>query len=113
MIVAKFGGTSVADAAAVNRLIGIVRARISERPLVVVSALAGVTDALLGLARQAEREEGSSVDEMLDSLVHRHEEMARALPGAAAALDSIVADAEELRGELGRLQDRAATPAEL
>ena len=41
MIVAKFGGTLVADAAAVGRLIDIVRRRISERPLIVVSALAG------------------------------------------------------------------------
>ena len=40
MIVAKFGGTSVADAAAIGRLIGIVRSRAAEQPVVVVSALA-------------------------------------------------------------------------
>ena len=50
MIVCKFGGTSVADAGAIARLVEIVRARSAERPVVVVSALAGVTDALLGLA---------------------------------------------------------------
>ena len=50
MIVAKFGGTSVADAAAIGRLIGIVRSRTADRPVVVVSALARVTDALLALA---------------------------------------------------------------
>jgi aspartate kinase len=113
MIVAKFGGTSVADAAAVGRLIDIVRSRISERPLIVVSALAGVTDALLGLARQAETDDASSLNQAVASLVHRHEQMAQALPGAGAALDFIAADAEQLRGELVRIGDRAATPAQL
>lgn len=113
MIVAKFGGTSVADAAAVGRLIEIVGRRISERPLVVVSALAGVTDALLNLARQAETEDSSSLDQAVASLVDRHEQMARALPGGDAALDFIFADAEQLRGELAGMEDRAATPAQL
>src|SRR2546426_896507 len=49
--VLKFGGTSVEDAAACARVAGIVRAHGGSRPVVVVSALAGVTDALLGGAR--------------------------------------------------------------
>jgi aspartate kinase len=113
MIVAKFGGTSVADAAAVGRLIDIVRGRISERPLVVVSALAGVTDELLGLARQAETGDPSSLRQAVSRLVHRHEQMAQSLPGAEMALDFIAADAELLRSELAQLEDRAATPAQL
>ena len=40
MIVCKFGGTSVQDAAAMLRLAKIVTARQHERPVVVVSALA-------------------------------------------------------------------------
>ena len=47
MIVAKFGGTSVEDAAAIERLCEIVRARLPEQPVVIVSAMAKVTDALL------------------------------------------------------------------
>ena len=35
MIVTKFGGTSVADASAVGRLIGVVRSRLRDRPVVV------------------------------------------------------------------------------
>src|SRR2546427_9132788 len=50
--VLKFGGTSVEDAAACARVAGIVRAHGRARPVVVVSALAGVTDALLGCARE-------------------------------------------------------------
>src|SRR5260221_5006380 len=47
VVVMKFGGTSVEDSAAIRRLIGIVRSRLDTRPVVIVSALAGVTDQLL------------------------------------------------------------------
>ena len=47
MIVAKFGGTSVATAEAIRRLVGIVADRARRAGVVVVSALAGVTDGLV------------------------------------------------------------------
>src|SRR3989475_12977145 len=50
--VLKFGGTSVEDAAACARVAGIVRAHGRARPVGGVSAPAGVTDALLGCARE-------------------------------------------------------------
>src|SRR5690349_414463 len=46
VVVMKFGGTSVEDAAAIRRLIAIVRSRLVCQPVVVVSALAKVTDQL-------------------------------------------------------------------
>ena len=55
MIVCKFGGTSVQDAAAIRRLIGIIRSRTPERPVVVVSALARITDGLIELSELVER----------------------------------------------------------
>ncbi len=53
MIVLKFGGTSVQDAAAINNLVKVTATRQGER-LVVVSALSKVTDALLNIARLCE-----------------------------------------------------------
>jgi len=53
MIVMKFGGTSVQDAAAIDRVAAIVRDRLPERPVVVVSALAKITDQLLAMAEAA------------------------------------------------------------
>jgi aspartate kinase len=73
MIVAKFGGTSVADASAIARLIEIVRARVADRPVVVVSALAKVTDALLGLGRLPGTNDTYSVDAAVAALLDRHE----------------------------------------
>jgi aspartate kinase len=113
MIVAKFGGTSVADSAAISRLIEIVRQRTAERPVIVVSALAGVTDALLGLAAEAETAEPEALERSLGALLHRHEQIARTLPGADSAMDNIVADGDALQEELKALSGRRATAAQL
>ena len=95
MIVCKFGGTSVADAPAIVRLVEIVRERAAERPVVVVSALAGVTDALLGLAALAHAGDGAALRTALANLARRHEVTARELPGGGAAIAGIL---DELRG---------------
>jgi aspartate kinase len=55
VIVLKFGGTSVQDAEAIDRVAGIVRGRMPGRPLVVVSAMAGATNALLAIGEQASK----------------------------------------------------------
>ena len=46
MILMKFGGSSVADAERITAVGGIVRRNAELRPVVVVSALSGVTDLL-------------------------------------------------------------------
>jgi aspartate kinase len=106
VIVCKFGGTSVADPAAIARLVEIVRGRVPERPVVVVSALAGVTDALLALAEPVQAGDRGALDAALDALLQRHEATARALPGGEAALEPLRLElgalTSELRGALGR-----------
>jgi len=72
MIISKFGGTSVADAAAIARTAEIVRSRLARRPIVVVSALAGVTNALLGIARQASEGNFISAVSSVQELRERH-----------------------------------------
>ncbi len=52
-VVMKFGGTSVGDSKAITRVAEIVRSRLPQRPIVVVSAMAKVTDQLLQMARAA------------------------------------------------------------
>ena len=113
MIVAKFGGTSVADAAAIGRLVGIVRSRAAEQPVVVVSALARVTDALLGLAPTVHAGNAAALDTAFDALVERHATTAAALPGAEAAMAAIADDAGALRGDLHAALGRMLRPAEM
>src|SRR3954467_2860580 len=63
-IVMKFGGTSVADVEAITRVVAIIRAARESSglpPVVIVSAMSGVTDRLLELAASAERRRDAHV----------------------------------------------------
>lgn len=51
----KFGGTSVGDVAAFERVIYVVSSQIDRRPVVVVSAMTKVTDALLAAFEVAKK----------------------------------------------------------
>jgi aspartate kinase len=72
MIVCKFGGTSVADADAIRRAAEIVRGRLPRQPVVVVSALAGVTNALLAIADQASGGQLIKAQSGVEALRQRH-----------------------------------------
>jgi aspartate kinase len=93
MRVLKFGGTSVADAAAIARVVEIVSGREGART-VVVSALAGTTDALLEMARRAPHDLDAALS-WLAALSARHRGVADAFARADtrrvldAALDGI------------------------
>lgn len=79
MIVMKFGGTSLEDAAALERVAAVVASRAKRSPLVVVSALGKTTDRLLEIAAAAVRGDKARALELLDSLRAYHVENARAV----------------------------------
>ena len=98
MVVQKFGGTSVADPSAIRRLIEIVRqarTRDGRGPAVVVSAMSGVTDALLGVAAAAGTARSDDALARVEQLRERHLTAARDLvPGAEnAALSAHLTEA--------------------
>jgi aspartate kinase len=107
-VIMKFGGTSVADADAMTRVINIVRdhaARYpaSTLPVVVVSAMSKVTDRLVEAGRLAGDRQGDAAARILDELLERHIGVARALvPGetADALCAQLTADFHALRGQL-------------
>ena len=105
MIVVKFGGTSMADAAAITRAGEIVRSRLDRQPIVVVSAFAGVTNQLLQVGAQAV--DGQLVPAMatVQALRERHLNEAHALAGDTSA-------GLELAGELSAMIDELAALAE-
>src|SRR4051812_20796592 len=79
-IVMKFGGSSVADAASIERLVAVVRnERAGRMPVVVVSALGGVTDALLGLTRKAGAGDAAAIVDAVSDLIARHISLGQAL----------------------------------
>ena len=105
-LVMKFGGTSVADAAAMTNVRGIVAdAVIRSGPLlVVVSAMSGVTDGLLAACRVARDAGIDQVHDHVAKLESRHHAVVRDLFGDEAIAreisSSITATFDDLRGVL-------------
>lgn len=84
MIVMKFGGTSVQDAQAIDRISAIVRDRLAEKPVVVVSALAKITDQLLAMAAAAGAGDRKKALDLCRVARDRHYSTASDLLGAKA-----------------------------
>ena len=83
MIVMKYGGTSVEDAKAIDRVASIVKGRLEQKPVVVVSAMAKVTDTLLAMAKAAGAGERKTALKLCRSLQERHYNTASELLGTA------------------------------
>jgi aspartate kinase len=83
VVVMKFGGTSVEDAAAIRRLIRIVQSRLNSQPVVVVSALARVTDQLLEAGQAAAGGHLGAALAITRDIYVRHEQLADELVDAA------------------------------
>jgi aspartate kinase len=99
--VMKFGGTSVEDGLAFERVARIVRSYESERPVVVVSAMSCVTDALLASLRMAAQGELSVALRSVDAHLERHRQVARSLGATARA--SIISLIESVQQEITEL----------
>jgi aspartokinase/homoserine dehydrogenase 1 len=86
----KFGGSSVADAACMQRVAEIIEGDPVPRKAVVLSACRGVTDALLNLVTLAEQQD-AALDDRIEALRQRHIDMARELL-AGELYDEFVVD---------------------
>lgn len=78
-IVMKFGGTSVADAGAFENVARIVAGEREASPVVVVSAISGVTDSLLGATNKAGDGNAGEAIASLADVFARHNAIAAAL----------------------------------
>ena len=78
-IVMKFGGTSVADAAAFENVARIVASEHKAAPVVVVSAMSGVTDSLLNATSIAAIGDAQRAFASLENVFKRHEVAAQEL----------------------------------
>ncbi|MEO6445630.1 MAG: bifunctional aspartate kinase/homoserine dehydrogenase I [Gemmatimonadaceae bacterium] len=100
----KFGGASLMDAAAVRHAATLMAGEKGPR-LVVASAMAGVTDALLSGALRASEGDGEALRETAELLRKRHLEAARALVKDRTrrkALEMVVAEYTDELDHLAR-----------
>jgi aspartate kinase len=126
-VVMKFGGSSVVDATAIRRVIRLVAAE-RERgriPIVVVSALGGVTDRLLSLAESGRQGHDAEVEAATAELQRRHVHEARelgaeqvpwllpAIESQFAHLHSLFQAIEDCRSAEPRALDAIAASGEL
>lgn len=101
MIVMKFGGSSVAGADKIARVVAIVKAKRAEKPVLVVSAFRGVTDELLALAQDALKGDLGR----LDALEKRHRDAAAELGTDFAPLAPLFAELRELARGISLLKE--------
>jgi aspartate kinase len=126
MLVMKFGGTSVQDAEAIARACDIVRGRLEQNPLVVVSAMAKVTDQLIAMAESAGAGERDQALELSRAARERHYVTAGELLGTGVftefhselesdfdALDELLRGISAVRELTPRTMDRVVANGEL
>ena len=99
----KFGGASLADSPAVCHAVEIISSYRSESTVVVISAMAGVTDALVEVARQAGEGDERTAASLIAELRSRHAEVARALLPAGRSRAEMLAYVAEVFQELEAL----------
>ena len=76
MIVMKFGGTSIATTDAVERVVGIIQRFLSQKPVVVNSAMGKTTRNLLDIAHLSEAGKTEEAKEKLQEIIDFHHDLA-------------------------------------
>jgi len=113
LLVMKFGGTSVGSAARMKAAGELTAEQARRRPtLIVVSAMAKITDLLLDAMKYAEAGNRAGLDEAVQTLRHRHLDACRDLlaadrqEAAAAEIQELIGDFERIAGGMLMLGER-------
>jgi aspartate kinase len=98
LVTMKFGGTSVGSPEAIHNVVQIVRGAEArgDHPLVVVSAMAGVTDALINSAHAAAAGKKWDFTAAGNKIRDRHEEVIHLLTRPGKNRDDVIADIRTL-----------------
>ncbi len=96
MLVMKFGGTSVGSPERFLTIVDIVRKTSKEHgaPVVVVSAMSGVTDLLIKAAQEAKDRNLDAALDVLDKIHEKHKDTIYTLFQQASIVDELVEDLE-------------------
>lgn len=103
----KFGGTSVGDIAAFERVFHIVSTQTEKRPVVVVSAMTKVTDALLAAFETAKKGEFAEAFASLEPHFERHTQVSKEFI-ADGKPNAFSGELDFARGELSDLLMRVS-----
>lgn len=109
----KFGGTSVGNSDAIQRAVEIVRGRLDKRPIVVVSALTKVTDALYKVADACRKGDTEGACEIIGQLEERHLGIIETLISDKSLKEQAIQQVKASCGELTTLVRAICTLGEL
>ena len=126
MNVLKFGGTSMANATNIKKVVDIIKQNNSTKTIVVVSALSGVTDTLIQLGidasignenythilKNVQQQHLSTVDELIEDKI-QNETTKAAINGEFNELKSICEGVYKLQELSARTKDKIASFGEL
>ncbi len=104
-ITMKFGGTSVGSVAALKQVVQIVQSAKNNghQPVLVVSAMSGVTNKLIAAAHAAEAGDERAAQQARLEIERRHAETTRELLGDSAERDTVLAEVRRLLNEFETL----------
>lgn len=108
MIIQKYGGTSVGGAEPIRRLGEIVRGALAREPVVVVSALAGVTNRLFRLTELAVAGPAPEREAELRTIDELHRRVLRDLELDPALLDPLLSELDDLARGIALVRERTA-----
>ena len=114
LVIMKFGGTSVGDAACISRAAQIcAKAARESAVVVVVSAMSGVTNRLIEAATLSEAGEGQRALELLEEIRKQHSSALAELIPEESARKRLTARVDELLNDAKRLCEGTALLREL
>lgn len=114
MLIMKFGGTSIANASAMRRVINIIKNRLPQEIIVVVSAIAEATNKLTVAYNLARAGELDDCKKLIENLVEQHIEIIYELIERAATRQQLIAAINlYLYEALGLTEEIASQPMAL
>jgi aspartokinase/homoserine dehydrogenase 1 len=113
MLTMKFGGTSVGDAPRLQEVVGIVKTFLHEHPVVVASAMSGVTNLLLASAQQSVERKNDLVQRNVQLLREKHLAIAQTMIKDDARRAQLIKQQQALIDELANLYYGVALLKEL
>ncbi|MFA6456208.1 MAG: aspartate kinase, partial [Bacteroidota bacterium] len=103
MLTMKFGGTSVGDVPRLQEVTAIVKKFIDKQPIVVASAMGGLTNVLLDTAQKAVERKTGEVNNAIAAIRERHLQIANSLIQDYPRRAALIKEQEESMDELTNL----------
>lgn len=113
MLTMKFGGTSVGDVPRLQEVVSIVKQFLGEQPVVVASAMGGLTNVLLDTAQKAVARSTGEVNNAVAAIRERHLAIANALVLDHPRRARLITEQQALIDELSNLYHGVALLREL